>query len=119
MSVVVEDDDFFSQDRGIYVLGDAYQEWLENYRAYRQYGNVSWRSFTANYTHPDKTKERPVTVTLFDTDGALLAEEGIGVRVRGGSSRNLRRKRFNFYARKEYGEEPLGLAGCRSGQMTI
>lgn len=110
MSVVVEEDDFFSSDRGIYVLGDAYQEWLENYRAYRQYGNVSWRSFTANYTHPDKTKERPVTVTLFDTDGALLAEERIGVRVRGGSSRDLRQKGFNFYARKEYGEDPLGLA---------
>lgn len=110
MSVVVENDDFFSQDRGIYMLGDTYQEWLENYRAYLDYGNVAWRSFAANYTHPDKTTERPVTVTLFDTNGALLAEERIGVRVRGGSSRNLRQKGFNFYARREYGEDLLGLA---------
>lgn len=110
MSVVVEEDDFFSSDRGIYVLGDNYQKWLEYYRVYRQYGNVPWHSFAANYTHPDKTKERPVTVTLFDTDGAMLNEERIGVRVRGGSSRNLRQKGFNFYARREYGEDLLGLA---------
>lgn len=110
MSVVVENDDFFSQDRGIYMLGDTYQEWLENYRAYRDYGNVPWRSFAANYTHPDKSKERAVEVTLFGADRTLLAEERIGVRMRGGSSRNLRQKGFNFYARKEYGEDPLGLA---------
>lgn len=65
--------------------------------------------FMANYTHSDKTKERPVTVALFDTEGELLGEERIGVRVRGGSSRNLRQKGFNFYAREEYGEDPLGL----------
>ena len=103
MSVVVEDDDFFSPDRGIYVLGDKYRDWV----AYRE--DMGY-SFAANYTHPDKTTERPVTVTLFDTDGALLTEERIGVRVRGGSSRNLRQKGFNFYTRKEYGEDPLGLA---------
>lgn len=68
-----------------------------------------WRSFMANYTHSDKTKERPVTAALFDADGKLLGEERIGVRVRGGSSRNLRQKGFNFYARQEYGEDVLGL----------
>ncbi|MBD5517922.1 MAG: hypothetical protein HDR07_05340, partial [Lachnospiraceae bacterium] len=103
MSVVVEDDDFFSPDRGIYVLGDKYRDWV----AYRE--DMGY-SFAANYTHPDKTTERPVTVTMFDTDGTLLTEERIGVRVRGGSSRNLRQKGFNFYTRKEYGEDPLGLA---------
>lgn len=110
LSVAAAEDDFFSPDRGIYVLGDTYREWLENYRAYRDYGNVAWRSFAANYTHSDKTKERPVTVALFDTEGGLVSEERIGVRVRGGSSRNLRQKGFNFYAREEYGEDPLGLA---------
>ena len=103
MSVVVENDDFFSPDRGIYVLGDKYRDWV----AYRE--DMGY-SFAANYTHPDKTTERPVTVTLFDTDGTLFTEERIGVRVRGGSSRNLRQKGFNFYTRKEYGEDPLGLA---------
>ena len=103
MSVVAEEDDFFSPDRGIYVLGDKYRDWV----AYRE--DMGY-SFAANYTHPDKTTERPVTVTLFSTDGAPLAEERIGVRVRGGSSRNLRQKGFNFYTRVEYGEDPLGLA---------
>lgn len=121
LSLTMEPDDFFSEDRGIYMLGDDYQTWLVNYRNYRKqeeyreqgrswdYGSVAWRSFTANYTHSDKTKERPVTAALFDGKGNLLGEERIGVRVRGGSSRNLRQKGFNFYARDEYGEDPLGL----------
>ncbi len=121
LSLTMEPADFFSGDRGIYMLGDDYQTWLVNYRNYRKqeeyreqgrswdYGSVAWRSFTANYTHSDKTKERPVTVSLFDGKKNLLGEERIGVRVRGGSSRNLRQKGFNFYARDEYGADPLGL----------
>ncbi|MDE7359657.1 MAG: CotH kinase family protein, partial [Lachnospiraceae bacterium] len=121
MSLTVSPEDFFSEDRGIYMLGNDYQVWLVNYRNYRKqeayreqgrswdYGSVIWRSFMANYTHSDKTKERPVTAALFDSEGKLLGEEKIGVRVRGGSSRNLRQKGFNFYAREEYGEDPLGL----------
>lgn len=121
LSLTVTPEDFFSENRGIYMLGNDYREWLVNYRNYRKqeeyreegrswdYGSVAWRSFMANYTHPDKTKERPVTVSLFDAEKKLLGEERIGVRVRGGSSRNLRQKGFNFYAREEYGEDPLGL----------
>lgn len=122
LSLTVAPEDFFSEERGIYMLGDDYSAWMENYREYRRqedyreerrswnYSSVSWLSFRANYTHDDKTKERPVTVALFDADGTLLGEERIGVRVRGGSSRNLRQKGFNFYAREEYGEDPLGLS---------
>lgn len=121
LSLTVTPEDFFSENRGIYMLGYDYQAWMENYRDYRKqeeyreqgrswnYGSVSWHSFAANYTHSDRTKERPVTAALFDAEGRLLGEEKIGVRVRGGSSRNLRQKGFNFYAREEYGEDPLGL----------
>lgn len=121
LSLTAAPEDFFSEDRGIYMLGNDYQAWMENYRDYRKqeeyreegrswnYGSVSWLSFAANYTHADRTKERPVTAALFDAQKNLLGEEKIGVRVRGGSSRNLRQKGFNFYAREEYGEDPLGL----------
>lgn len=102
MSVEGEPEDFFSEDRGIYVLGDDYQEWVE-------YGVDMGRSFAANYTHADKAKERPVTITLFDEKKNMIGRERIGVRVRGGASRNLRQKGFNFYVREEYGEDPLGL----------
>lgn len=121
LSLTAAPEDFFAEDRGIYMLGNDYQAWMENYRDYRKqeeyreegrswnYSSVSWLSFAANYTHADRTKERPVTAALFDAEKNLLGEEKIGVRVRGGSSRNLRQKGFNFYAREEYGEDPLGL----------
>ncbi len=104
LSVEAEPEDFFSQERGIYMLGEDYQRW----EAYRK---DMGHSFEANYTHPDRTKERRVKVTLFDEDGKLAGEEEIGVRIRGGSSRNMRQKGFNFYVRDEYGEDPLGLGG--------
>lgn len=102
MSIEAEPEDFFSEDRGIYMLGEDYQKW-ESYR--QDMGH----SFEANYTHPDKTKERRVKVRLFDEDKNLAGEEEIGVRIRGGSSRNMRQKGFNFYVRDEYGEDILGL----------
>lgn len=101
-SVEGDPDDFFSEDRGIYVLGDTYQDWIE-------YGEGMGHSFAANYTRADKTGERPVTITLFDKEKNLIDEEKIGIRIRGGASRNLRQKGFNFYVRDEYGEDPLGL----------
>lgn len=104
MSVVGDPADFFSQDRGIYVLGDAYRNWEE-------YGYSMGYSFSANYTHTDKTGERAVAVTLFDEDKDLIAQEKIGIRIRGGASKGLRQKGFNFYARSEYGEDILEL--CR------
>lgn len=104
MSVVGNPADFFSQDRGIYVLGEAYKNWEE-------YGYSMGYSFSANYTHTDKTGERAVTITLFDEDKDLIAQEKIGVRIRGGASKGLRQKGFNFYARSEYGEDVLEL--CR------
>lgn len=121
LSLTVAPEDFFSENRGIYMLGDDYQAWMENYRDYRRqeeyreqgrswdYGSVKRQSFMANYTHSDKTKERLVTAALFDAGKNLLGEEEIGVRVRGGASRNLRQKGFNFYAREEYGDDPLKL----------
>lgn len=102
LSMEVEPEDFFSEERGIYMLGGDYQRW----EAYRQ--EMSY-SFEANYTHPDRTKERRVKVTLFDGDKNLAGEEEIGVRIRGGSSRNMRQKGFNFYDREAYGEDVLGL----------
>lgn len=102
MSVEGDPADFFSEDRGIYVLGDRYQDWI-NYREDMGY------SFAANYTHADRTAERAVTATLFDADKKLIGEERIGVRIRGGASRNLRQKGFNFYTRNTYGEDLLGL----------
>lgn len=102
MSMEAEPEDFFSEERGIYMLGQDYQEW----EAYRK---DMGHSFEANYTHPDKTKERRVKITLFDENKKPMGEEEIGVRIRGGSSRNLRQKGFNFYVREEYGEDTLGL----------
>lgn len=105
MSIEAEPEDFFSHDRGIYVLGDDY----EDYREWETYRMGRSRSFAANFTHPDKTKERRVKITLFDEDKNPMGEERIGVRIRGGASRKLRQKGFNFYVREEYGEDVLGL----------
>lgn len=123
LSMEVEPEDFFSEERGIYVLGENFTDWYENYGGKERmhpslysgnasgsgYSGFSGRSFSANYAHPDRTKERRVKVTLFDGEGNFVGEEEIGVRIRGGASRNLRQKGFNFYDRDAYGEDVLGL----------
>ena len=53
LSIEAEPEDFFSEERGIYVLGRDYEKWEE-------YRKDMGHSFEANYPHQDRTKARRV-----------------------------------------------------------
>lgn len=92
ISLVAEPDDFFSDERGIYVEGT-------------NGGEARCRAEPANWWQKDW--ERPVHVTFFEPGeaGAFSAalDHGAGAKIFGGCSRNHPQKSLVLHARARYG----------------
>jgi hypothetical protein len=92
LAMNAEPEDLFSDERGIYVLGDAYREYIASVE------EPDYNAYTpANYWKKGSTAQRVAYLALFDADRGLLAEGKAGIRIHGGSTRSYRQKGFNFY----------------------
>lgn len=80
-SISADPDDFFDDEKGIYVPG--------NYENMFQRG-PEW--------------ERPVHIEFWETDGTLAFSQGAGARIHGNTTRSRARKSLRLYARDEYGD---------------
>ncbi len=85
LSLVVNPDDLFDKEKGIYTEENA-----ENH---------------------GKEWEKPAEAFFYDTEGNLVLDQAIGVRIHGNTSRGDIKKSLNLYAREEYGETPLKYFG--------
>ena len=93
ISLVVEPEDLFGEDDGIYVSGSLYDEW---------YLSDSSEEMPTPYFRKRGSKwERECMVQFFD-DGRQISEQMAGIRIQGESARNKAKKRFSLYARDEY-----------------
>ncbi|MBO4415625.1 MAG: CotH kinase family protein [Lachnospiraceae bacterium] len=100
ISLVTDKDNLFSDDSGIYVLGNSYDS----------HSSEQWFWKPANYHNKGKEWERPAAVQVFSKSSdspALVLSENIGIRIHGGASRAWPQKSFSFYARSEYGASKL------------
>ncbi len=104
MLLAMDPDDLFDDDRGIYVLGRAYEEWAATGAAEAD----SWK-IPANYTQHGSDWERSVTVTWLAPDGGGFTQD-MGVRIKGGASRANNQKSLRLIARKKYGEKNVDYA---------
>lgn len=93
VSLVVNPDDLFSYENGIYVTGKTYDE--QPHEGYPE-------TYPANYQNKGKEWERKAEFTYFEKDKEFSFTQTIGVRIHGGWSRAFNQKSFNLYARKEY-----------------
>ena len=105
VSMVTDPDNLFDPDKGIYVCGNQYLDWL---KANPSKANKSeWDSDNvANFFSKGKEWERPANVTLFE-NGEFGFSQDLGVRIKGASTRNSQNKSFNLFARSEYGDSKL------------
>ncbi|MGB0929658.1 MAG: CotH kinase family protein [Chitinophagales bacterium] len=86
ISLVTEPHNFFDNDTGIYVLGDAYEADLPHF------GANFWEDW-----------ERPIHCSLYEVDGTLgLAFDG-GTKIFGGWSRAQDQRPLSIFARNKYG----------------
>ncbi len=94
-SIQVDEEHFFSDETGIYVPGDVYNElgWP---------GNV-WGDPNANYFERGIEWEREGRLEFYK-DGAPVMLRTAGFRIHGGGSRVMPMKSLRLYARNAYGD---------------
>lgn len=97
VSIVTDPANLFSDQTGIYVLGDVY-------KAKHPTGEIGshWWGAVANYRQKGRDWEREASVQFFDASGNLQLSSQSGIRIRGGMSAGLIPKSLGLYARKIY-----------------
>ncbi len=99
VSLMMEAEDLFDYETGIYVRGKFYDDWVkEQTEAFE-----SWEG-QGNYTQRGRDWERPVAVELMEKDGTGFMQD-MGVRIKGGASRGSHQKSLRLIARDDYGQK--------------
>ena len=90
ISMVVDEQDFFSEATGIYALGFDFE--------------VDFPHFGANFW---EDIERPIHLSFFERDGQLGFANNAGVKIFGGWSRGLDQRSLSLFFRSQYGVNVL------------
>ena len=98
ISLMMEYDDLFDYETGIYVKGKTFDEWLE------QNGpDFEGWMVKGNFSNSGPEWERPVTVEYFPWDGDDAFVQDMDVRIKGAASRTNPQKSMRLIARENYG----------------
>ena len=99
ISLAVEPGDLFDPARGIYILGNTFDEWLHS-DAFDP--TLDEWLIPGNYLNRGREWERQARMQIFDGGNEVFSGE-VGIRIHGGANRDSEQKSFNVYTRKEYG----------------
>lgn len=105
ISITSDSKNLFSDEEGIYVLGDSFQKFIEE--GSDEEKERSWEFWAANYRNHGRYWEREANITVFNTDRENVLTQKVGIRTQGGASRGYYPKSLNIYARDEYGDNRL------------
>ena len=100
ISLVINPDNLFDPDKGIYVTGNRYIEWLNSDSKEK---GPNPPNNILNYFSRGSEWEREVSVTIFEK-GEVEVKQNMGIRIKGSSTRGNPGKSFNLSTKKKYGE---------------
>ena len=107
LSVTADPKDLLDYDTGILVKGRVWDEWIRTKEGMELIAKGQTWDYEANFTQHGKEWERPASLELFDGADVPAFQENVGIRVRGGASRNVAQKSLTFYFRSDYGSKKL------------
>ncbi len=104
LSIVTDPLNLFDYEKGIYVTGKDYADYVGEYRDKEIYifREAYWSQWLANYKNRGMKWERKGVCQFFDSSGKFVLEQECGIRIHGTSTRAYNPKSLNLYARKEY-----------------
>ena len=105
ISIVTNPENLFNPEIGIYVTGTMYVNWI-NSDEYDPMVRPWDDESRTNYYMKGKDWEREASITIFDK-GEIIVQQNMGIRIKGGSTRNNPAKSFNLFARKKYGNPSI------------
>ena len=98
VSIITNPDNLYDPDKGIYVTGNRYLEWLKKEHSKGE----SVPDNILNYFSRGSEWEREANVKIFEK-GEILVEQNMGLRIKGSSTRGNPGKSFNLASKKKYG----------------
>lgn len=107
ISITTDPSNLFDLEKGIYVLGDTYQEFMKDGIPDGYWAKEHWNHWDANYNQRGIEWERESNIQVFDAQRRFVLSQNAGIRIQGGGSRGFLPKSLNIYAREEYGENRL------------
>ena len=105
VSVIAEEDDLFGADHGIYTIGNAILN-DEDQASLKYLREPRWWKYPGNYLFRGKEWERHANIEIFDSNGALVCNEPIGLRINGNTTRGFPQKALRVSFKKN---DPLQL----------
>lgn len=106
ISLVVDPDDLFGYEDGIYVLGKSYGD-KDNYLRKNIRLDLPWWEYPSNYLLRGADAERPAYVQFFEPDGKLGFESPVGVRINGNATRGYAQKSLRVSFDRKNGPQQL------------
>ena len=104
ISMYTDFENLFDYEKGIYVLGKTYDDWVaENPANARKEG---WQK-KGNYSNKGREWEREALIEYLPSDGSDGFSVDLGIRIMGAASRGNMQKSFRLKCREEYGEKNL------------
>ena len=103
VSLITNPDNLFGSEKGIYVTGDQYIEYIKN-GGTPPYPWVP--NNVCNFFMKGSEWEKEAYIEIFEK-GSLSVQENVGIRIKGSSTRNSPQKNFNVYLRTKYGKKIL------------
>ena len=85
--ILMEADSLFSQERGIYVLGEKYYSKNAMIKIDKNPNTIRWQKYPANYHQRGKDWHRPAEFILLDSLGKTLYQQSIRLSIHGSLSR--------------------------------
>ncbi|OUM70009.1 hypothetical protein PIROE2DRAFT_1954 [Piromyces sp. E2] len=105
ISLMTDPDNLFDYEKGIYVLGKDYDDWLNE-----NPDNIKMSNYLrkANYSRKGKTSEVPAFIEYFPAEKNRQGfSDNVGIRIMGAASRSYVQKSFRVTYREEYGKKNL------------
>ncbi len=108
MSITVDYDDFFDNEKGIYVRGKLMDDFLSESEDGLSAGTVNngeLRKAPANYRERGSEWERSAHIDYIESDGEtteVKLQQDCGIRIQGNYSRSDIQKGLRLYAREDY-----------------
>jgi len=105
VSLITDPDNLFDYEKGIYVLGKKYDEWLAE-----DPNNINAESYqiTGNFFNRGREYERPATFQYIPAHNTTVdLTQDLGIRIKGKASRTYFQKNFRLISRAEYGKKNI------------
>ena len=105
ISLVVNPEDLFDPDKGIYVVGNEYIEAKNNIDP-NDFMSMFQLMYVSNFYKEGPEWEKKTNMAIFE-NGKIILQQNVGIKIRGFSTKMQAGKSFNVYAKKRFGEKTI------------